>query len=65
MSGLISQAARPGLSIPARTPIDGAGIRVTDDLPRPLPVLLEEGDIVRKLLGERFREILLDDGDDE
>jgi hypothetical protein len=40
---------------------DGRNIRVTDDLPRPLPVLREEGEIVRKLLGSRFREILSDE----
>jgi hypothetical protein len=40
---------------------DGIGIRVTDDLPRPLPVLPGEGEIVRKLLGTRFRQILFGD----
>jgi hypothetical protein len=32
---------------------------VTDDLPRPVPVVPGEADLVRKLLGERFRQILL------
>ncbi|MGH9644861.1 MAG: hypothetical protein ACRD3Q_20855 [Terriglobales bacterium] len=34
------------------------GIVVIDDLPRPLPALQGEGELVRKLLGDRFREIL-------
>lgn len=34
------------------------GIRVSDDLPRRLPVMPGEGEIVRRLLGERFRQIL-------
>jgi hypothetical protein len=34
-------------------------ILVTDDLPRPLPVMQSEGDLIRTLLGERFRQILL------
>ena len=32
--------------------------RVTDDLPRPLPIVPGEGQIVRMLLGDGFREIL-------
>jgi len=38
-----------------------AGIRVIDDLPRPVPVLQREGEIVRKLLGARFRQIMLEE----
>jgi hypothetical protein len=41
------------------TPDNGTGIRVTDDLPRPLPVIRGEGEIVWRLLGERFLQILL------
>ena len=40
---------------------DCTAIRVIDDLPRPLPVLPGEGEIVLKLLGERFRQILSGD----
>ena len=38
-------------------------ISVVDDLPRPLAVLPEEADLIRKLLGERFRQILF--GEDQ
>jgi len=34
-------------------------ILVVDDLQRPLPVIGGEGDLIRHLLGERFRQILL------
>jgi hypothetical protein len=37
---------------------NGTGIRVTDDLPRPLPVLRGEAEIMRMLLGEQLRTIL-------
>jgi hypothetical protein len=37
-----------------------AGVRVCDDLPRPVPVINGEGELVRKLLGEQFHEILLE-----
>jgi hypothetical protein len=40
---------------------DRADIRVIDDLPRPLPVLPGEGEIVRKLIGTRFRQLLFGD----
>jgi hypothetical protein len=33
-------------------------ILVSDDLPRPLPIAVGEAELVRKLLGERFRQIL-------
>ncbi|HEV2172584.1 MAG TPA: hypothetical protein VGR71_03405 [Nitrospira sp.] len=34
-------------------------IVVTDDLPRPLPIVQGEGEVVRAVLGERFRQILM------
>jgi hypothetical protein len=43
---------------PAHLASGGEFIRVIDDLPRPLPVMRGEAEIVRKLLGVRFREIL-------
>jgi hypothetical protein len=53
------------ISVEARSAIlrvaanDNDAIKVTDDLVRPLPVMRGEGELVRKLLGERFRQILL------
>lgn len=39
-------------------PANDNDIRVTDDFPRPLPVMPGEADLVRTLLGKRFRQIL-------
>jgi len=47
--------------VTAPTSANDNDILVTDDLPRPLPVLPREAAIVRKLLGDRFRQILLEE----
>jgi hypothetical protein len=39
---------------------DNEAILVVDDLSRPLPIMRGEGDLIRTLLGERFRQILLE-----
>src|SRR5215203_3978045 len=57
--------ANSHISINDRPPVvrmaanDNDDINVTDDLARPLPVMRGEGELVRKLLGERFRQILV------
>jgi hypothetical protein len=56
-----NEATAPALRAVAAehpTPDDSPSINVVDDLPRPLPVLRGEAEIVKKLLGARFRQIL-------
>jgi hypothetical protein len=48
--------------IPLRAANDNDRFDVIDDLPRPLPIMRGEGDLVRKLLGEQFLYILKGEG---
>jgi hypothetical protein len=55
-----NEATAPALCAVATehpTPNDSTAIHVIDDLPRPLPVLPGEGEIVRRLVRARLRQI--------
>lgn len=52
-------AANDDCSKTGRVAANDNDILVSDDLPRPLPIAVGEANVVRKLLGERFRQLLM------